>query len=120
MTLKQLFSSIVFVLLIGLNFGFGNNVTVSIVHELSGNQKQADISNAGNQLFGLTPESEIAVPANLLRFQVEDKSFVKFHKTILSSETLILIWFNQFKIFYHNCLIASRKSDGIFPFHYFW
>lgn len=28
--------------------------------------------------------------------------------------------FSQYKLYINNCLINNRKSDIIFPFHYFW
>lgn len=120
MKLMRLIAAILLVLLLGTTFGYGKNAAVSMAPEYSGNQKQADISKTDTHLFGRTPESEIAIPAYQLRFQVEDTSFVKFYPVIDTTKALVLARFNYYTAFYNNCLIAYRKSDRIFPFHYFW
>ncbi len=46
--------------------------------------------------------------------------FTGFWGIIKSSEQFFDAEFSQYKIFSRNNLINYRKSDIIFPFHYFW
>ncbi len=123
MKLKLLFSACYLVLFFGSAFGFNVDATVVNSEEFiaaSSPQKHADISIGGIRLLCLTPESEISLAGYQSRFQAEENSFVKFYLSIDFSETLVLVRLNHYTVFYNNCLIASRKSDLIFPFHYFW
>lgn len=123
MKLKLLFSVCFLALCFSSAFGFHVGATVTNSEDFiaaSSSQKHSDISIGGTHLFGLTPESEISIAGYQYRFQAEDKNFVKFYPSFDFSETLVLVLFKHYAVFYNNCLIAFRKSDRIFPFHYFW
>lgn len=83
-------------------------------------QKHADISAGSNHLFGLTPESEFSISGLDTIDGAVDNNFVKYFLTVDTSASLHLVQFTYFTNFCKNCLIHSRKSDLIFPFHYFW
>lgn len=100
---------------------FGITISIESLHIATPKpHKHADISVGGMRLFGLTPESEISISGFNAVSQLSPTSFLKFHTTVNYTEVLVLVQFKHYTLFYNNCLIASRKSDPIFPSHYFW
>lgn len=117
----MLFLAIFAVLFLHNATGFGASVSnQSELIEKSAPQKHADISVGSNHLFGLTPESEFSVSGLDTFTSIFNKNFVNFCLPVDASASLHLVQFKYFTSFYNNCLIHSRKSDLIFPFHYFW
>lgn len=123
MKLKLLFYSSWLVILFASSMGYGFNAAVKYSEErieATAPLNHADISVGKTHVFGLTPKSEILVHSTQLYLRSGDKHFLKFQPTIDFSRTLFQVEFKHYTGFFDNCLIASRKSDLIFPFHYFW
>jgi hypothetical protein len=78
------------------------------------------ITVASQTLFGHTPQSEITIGSQDVPVSTFKNSFGGFATNVKSSEPFVATEFHQYRLFYRNCLIRTRKSDAIFPFHYHW
>lgn len=117
----MLFLAFFSVLFLHSAIGFGaSGLNESELFESPRPQNHADISVGGNHLFGLTPETEYSISGLDTVPLAFNKNFTKYRFAVDVSASLHLVQFTFFAIFYKNCLIYTRKSDGIFPFHYFW
>lgn len=123
MNFKMVFITSGFLLIFSSALGFGIPVTVLDLDEItsdSNSQNRADIATIDNHLFGLTSESKISISGHYSVNLVPDQHFLKFFTTIDALEVLSQIQLKHYSNLYNNCLIHYRKSDLIFPFHYFW
>ncbi|WP_276165859.1 hypothetical protein [Zobellia alginiliquefaciens] len=86
----------------------------------SDNSQKELVSSVNAKLYFHTSESETAVdnPSNNSQNPLEGPS--KLSGTQKTSENIFESRLAQYTRFSQNLLISKRKTDIIFPFHYFW
>lgn len=90
-------------------------------HNTQTSSQEKIISDFYGNLFYHTPQSESSLnnfnnlPAPNLK-----NPFKEFWAINKSSEALLRIEFSQHTIFLRKIPVSHRKSDNLFPFHYFW
>lgn len=79
------------------------------------------ISDLSNKLFCPSQQSESSIEtANKLPPLDFKKNTSGFVLPVGTREQFFGAAFSQYSRLYRNFLINKRKSDNIFPFHYFW
>ena len=93
----------------------------SNIQNHSTSSQKTYISDFSTTLFCHTAESEVSV-TNFNNLPVPNfkNPFVGFWSVIKTREGFLEMVFTQYTAISRNVLVKYRKSDIIFPFHYFW
>lgn len=102
--------------------------TLFSILSLSSNDETVNIKSLDNKYTQTRSNSSVLVNSRIFRVSFSNLNYKTFLKNYYKSNYFQIIlndyFFKvKFKIFNHfikNCLINYRKSDLIFPFHYFW
>lgn len=100
-------------------------VTQSLAHanfkDKSASSQEKIISEISSKLFYHTSQTESSLNSfNIFSFKNFKNPFIVFSPLVINTEELFCSEFSQYFSFSRNILIKYRKSDMIFPFHYFW
>ncbi|MUH37222.1 hypothetical protein D9O36_15330 [Zobellia amurskyensis] len=119
-SVKQLFGLFMLTAIYCCAIGMGLNTDRTFTSESSDHSQKESVSAVNAKLYCHTSETETIVdaPSNSTPNQLESSNDLwgtqKISESIFESKLI------QYTRFSQNLLISSRKTDIIFPFHYFW
>ncbi|WP_289062004.1 hypothetical protein [uncultured Zobellia sp.] len=119
-SVKQLFGLFMLTAIYCCAIGMGLNTDQTLRTESSNHSQKESVAAVSAKLYCHTSESETLVdaPSNSAPNQLEGSNHLWGTQKI--SESSFESKLAQYTRFSQNLLVSLRKTDIIFPFHYFW